>query len=305
MTQIVSIEIGNITTNVKSDKLENVITFESRIKEAEDHHLLDNSREYFEMDDKKYMTEMGSYENNIYKYEKKNFKHLLHYGISKVADSGNIKLITSIPANQFNSFTEEMKNTIMDNNKISIKIGDEETKNITIEEVAILPEGYSIFKTTPKQYLVEGAKTVIIDIGGGTTELIVFDENGRFINGDSINKGLLDLFDRVQLDMQAKSKKLISIEDVRKFTDGKLKIIGLNNYNYNYDEISNNFGNELLNLIFGKLPYIMQCNVIVVGGGAIKLKDIISQKINHALFNTDITSLCDSNCKVAVAKWRK
>ncbi|SCJ52256.1 Uncharacterised protein [uncultured Clostridium sp.] len=303
MTQIVSIEIGNITTNIKSDKVEDVITFESRVSEAEDQHLLDKSREFFEMDNKTYMTEMGTYENNIYKYEKTNFRHLLHYGISKVADSGNIKLITSIPANQFNSFTQEMKNTIMSNNKISVKIGEGETKNITIEEVSILPEGYSIFKTTPKQYLVEGAKTVIIDIGGGTTELIVFDENGRFLYGDSINTGLLKLFDLIQLDMQAKSKKLISIEDVRKFTDGKLKVIGLNNYNYN--EIVNNFGNDLLNLIFGKLPYIMQCNVIVVGGGSIKLKEIILQKINHALFNTDITSLCDSNYKVAVAKWRK
>ncbi|RGX09341.1 ParM/StbA family protein [Paraclostridium sordellii] len=303
MTQIVSIEIGNITTNVKSDKVEDVITFESRIKEAEDQHLLDNSREFFEMEDKKYITEMGTYENNVYKYEKNNFRHLLHYGISKVADSGNIKLITSIPANQFNAFKEEMKNVIMNNNKISVKIGKEETKNITIEEVAILPEGYSIFKTTPKEYLVEGAKTVIIDIGGGTSELIVFDENGRFVHGDSINSGLLELFDRVQLDIQAKSKKLISIEDVRKFTDGELKVIGLNDYNCN--EIVNNFGNELLNLIFGKLPYIMQCNVIVVGGGAEKLKGIISQKIKHALFNTNIKSLCDSNHKVAVAKWRK
>lgn len=303
MAQIVSIEIGNITTNVKSDKVKDVITFESRVKEAEDQHLLDNSREFFEIENKRYLTEMGTYENNVYKYEKKNFKHLLHYGISKVADSGNIKLITSIPANQFNAFKDEMKNVIMNNNKISVKIGKEETKNITIEEVAILPEGYSIFKTTPKEYLVEGAKTVIIDIGGGTTELIVFDENGRFVNGDSINSGLLELFDKIQLDMQAKSKKLISIEDVRKFTDGELKIIGLNDYNYN--KIVNDFGEELLNLIQGKLPFIMQCNVIVVGGGAKKLKDVISSKITHALFNTDIRSLCDSNHKVAVAKWKK
>lgn len=303
MTQIVSIEIGNITTNVMSDKVEETITFESRIKEAEDQHLIDNSREFFEMDNKKYLTQMGSYENNVYKYEKNNFKHLLHYGIGKVADSGNVKLITSIPANQFNAFKDEMRNVIMNNNKISVAIGDGATKNITIEEVAILPEGYSIFKTTPKEYLIEGAKTIIIDIGGGTTELIVFDESGRFVHGDSINSGLLELLDRIQLDIQAKSKKLIPMEDVRKFIDGELKVIGLNDYNYN--EIVNSFGNELLNLVFGKLPYIMQCNVIVVGGGAEKLKNVISNKIQHALFNTDIQSLCKSNHKVAVAKWAK
>ena len=195
-----------------------------------------------------------------------------------------------------------MKNVIMNKNKITVIIGDE-LKNITIEEVAVLPEGYSIYKTTPKELLTAGAKTVIIDIGGGTTELILFDESGRFVDGDSINTGLLKLFDRLQLDIQAKSKKLISIEDVRKFVDGELKVIGLDNYNYT--EIVNTFGYELLNLITGKLPFLMECNVIVVGGGAEKLKSVFQSKISHALFNTDVRSLCDSNYKVAVAKWRK
>lgn len=300
MSQIVSIEIGNITTSVKSEDAATI--FESRIMEAQDQHLLDSTRDVFEIENTKYITEMGSYENNTYKYEKNNFKNILHYGVAKVAKSGNVKLITSIPANQYNAFKDEMKNVIMNNNKIAIAINDE-VKNITIEEVAVLPEGYSIYKTTPKELLTAGAKTVIIDIGGGTTELILFDESGRFIDGDSVNTGLLKLFDRLQLDIQAKSKKLISIEDVRKFIDGELKVIGLNNYNYN--EIVNTFGYELLNLITGKLPFLMECNVIVVGGGAEKLKSVFQSKISHALFNTDVRSLCDSNYKVAVAKWRK
>ena len=300
MSQIVSIEIGNITTSVKSE--ETTTIFESRIMEAQDQHLLDSTRDVFEIENTKYITEMGSYENNTYKYEKNNFKNILHYGIAKVAKAGNVKLITSIPANQYNAFKDEMKNVIMNNNKITVIIGDE-LKNITIEEVAVLPEGYSIYKTTPKELLTAGAKTVIIDIGGGTTELILFDESGRFVDGDSINTGLLKLFDRLQLDIQAKSKKLISIEDVRKFVDGELKVIGLDNYNYT--EIVNTFGYELLNLITGKLPFLMECNVIVVGGGAEKLKSVFQTKISHALFNTDVRSLCDSNYKVAVAKWRK
>ena len=92
MSQIVSVEIGNITTHAKS-LLKNTITFESRIMEAQDQHLLDSSREIFEIDNKKFMLEMGSYENNIYKYEKKNFKNILHYAVSKVAESGNVLLI--------------------------------------------------------------------------------------------------------------------------------------------------------------------------------------------------------------------
>lgn len=301
MSQIVSVEIGNITTHAKS-LIKNTFTFESRIMEAQDQHLLDSSREIFEIDNKKFMLEMGSYENNIYKYEKKNFKNILHYAVSKVAESGNVKLITSIPANQYNAFKDEMKNVIMNNNKITV-ISDEKIKNITIEEVAILPEGYSVYKTTPKEFLIEGAKTVIIDIGGGTTELVIFDEAGRFISGDSINEGLLNLFDKIQADIQAKSKKLISIEEVRKFVDNELKVIGLNNYTYG--QIVNEFGNKLMNLINGKIPYLMQCNVIVIGGGAEKLQDVIKENVSHALFNTNVKSLCESNLTVAEAKWRK
>ena len=300
MTQIVSGEIGNITATFKSKIKE--VTFESRIAEAQDQHLLDSSREIFEIDGTRYIVEMGSFENNLYKYDKKNFINMLHYGIAKVADSGNVKLISSIPANQYNAFKDEMKNKIMSNNKISVTI-DGVTKNITIEEVSILPEGYSIYKTTPKEFLTEGAKTIIIDIGGGTTELILFDEAGRFISGDSINEGLLKLFDKIQSDIQSKYKKLISIEDVRKFVDNKLKVIGLNNYTYR--QIVNEFGNKLMNLINGKIPYLMQCNVIVVGGGADKLQDVIKESVSHALFNTDIASLCKSNFRIAEAKWKK
>lgn len=300
MTQIISAEVGNITTIVKSSK--ELLTFESRIEEAQEQHLLDSNREVFEIEGKKYIAEMGSFENNLYKYEKKNFKNILHYAIAKVADSGNVKLITSIPANQYNSFKDEMKNVIMNNNKISVKI-NEVTKNITIEEVAILPEGYSIFKTTPKEFLIEGAKTVIIDIGGGTTELILFDELGRFVNGDSINKGLLNLFNLIQTDIQTKTKKLLSIEDVRKLIDKKLNIVGLNNYTY--DLIISEFANNLMNLIKGKIAEIDQYNVLVVGGGADILKDTIKDHISHALFNTDVASLCKSNYKVAEAKWQR
>ena len=300
MSQIVSLEIGNITTSVISEDLE--YTFESRIMEAQDQHLLDDTREIFEVNNTKYMAEMGVFENNLYKYEKKNFVNMMKYSIGKAAKSGNVKVITSIPANQYNAFKDEMKNVIMSNNQISIVVDGEE-KNITIEEVGVLPEGYSIYKTTPKELLVEGAKTLIIDIGGGTTELIFIDENGKFINGDSISVGLLELFDRIQSDIQSSSKKLLKIEDVRKFVDGELKVIGLDEYSFT--NIVDKFAVELLNLIRGKASDIDQQNIIVVGGGAKILQKEFKKDLRQALFNTDVKSLCKSNYKVAIAKWKK
>ena len=300
MSQIISLEIGNITTSIMSENVD--YTFESRIIEAQDHHLLDDTREIFEVDNNKFVVEMGVFENNIYKYEKKNFVNMMKYAIGKASKSGNVKVITSIPANQYNAFKDEMKNVIMSNNKISISINGEE-KNITIEEVGVLPEGYSIYKTTPKELLVKGAKTIVIDIGGGTTELIFIDENGKFVNGDSIPNGLLDLFDDVQLDIQSKSKKLLTREDIRKYIDGELAVIGLDDYDFT--SIVDKFSIELLNLIRGKASDIDQCNVIVAGGGAKILKKEFKKDLTQALFNTDVKSLCKSNYKVAVAKWKK
>lgn len=300
MSQIISLEIGNITTSIMSEDVS--YTFESRIIEAQDHHLLDNDRDIFEVDNKKFVAEMGVFENNLYKYEKKNFVNMMKYAIGKASKSGNVKVITSIPANQYNSFKDEMKNVIMSNNKISVTINGEE-KNITIEEVGVLPEGYSIYKTTPKELLVKGAKTIIIDIGGGTTELIFIDENGKFVDGDSIPSGLLNLFDDVQLDIQSKSKKLLSREDIRKYIDGELAVIGLDDYDFT--SIVDKFAIDLLNLIRGKASDIDQCNVIIAGGGAKILKKEFKKDLTQALFNTDVKSLCKSNYKVAVAKWKK
>ena len=300
MSQIISLEIGNITTSVMSEN--GSFTFESRIAEAQDHHLLDNDREIFEVDNKKFVVEMGKFENNIYKYEKKNFVNIMKYAIGKVAKSGNVKVITSIPANQYNSFKDEMKHVMMSNNKISV-IVDGEEKNITIEELGILPEGYSVYKTTPKEFLVAGAKTIIIDIGGGTSELIFIDENGKFVNGDTVNTGLLDLFDIVQSDIQSKTKKLLPREDIRKYIDGELAVIGLEGYDFS--SIVDKFAGDLINSIKGKAADIDQCNVIVAGGGAKILKKEFNKDFTQALFNTDVTSLCKSNYKVAVAKWKK
>lgn len=300
MSQIISLEIGNITTSVISENLE--YTFESRIIEAQDHHLLDETREIFEIENDKFVAEMGVFENNLYKYEKKNFVNIMKYAIGKAAESGNVKVITSIPANQYNAFKDEMKNVIMSNNEISININGEE-KNIVIEETGVLPEGYSIYKTTPKELLVKGAKTIIIDIGGGTTELIFIDENGKFVYGDSIPTGLLDLFDLIQLDIQSKSKKFLTREDIRKYVDGELAVIGLDEYTFT--KITDKYSLELLNLIRGKASDIDQCNVIVAGGGAKILQKEFKNDLKQALFNTDVKSLCKSNLKVAIAKWKK
>ncbi|CEK34320.1 putative ATPase,StbA protein [[Clostridium] sordellii] len=302
--QIVSAEIGNITSIATSEICQPKI-IESRIERATDKDELAGLENLVKIDDVEFKLNSGVFENNLFKYEKENFKNLLHIAIGSVADSGNVKLVTSIPANQYNSFREPMKNKIMENNKIKL-VMDGIEKNITIEEVAILPEGYAIFKSVPKDLLRENIKSIVVDIGGGTTEIIIFDETGRFIDGKSIPFALMNLLNMIQEDTLNKFKKYESIEQIRKLIDKEYTPVWADRYDFS--DIVDSFAKTLLNLIKGELREIgdiEDMNTIIAGGGAAKVKTAYTDLIPRCLFNTKVTALAEDNLKVAIAKWRK
>ena len=216
---IIAIDLGTITTVIETEKKSQI--FESRLKETSDIQQLAEGLLTFEKDDVTYEVGEGEFQNNLFKYDKENFIDLIHFGISNNMKNGNVKLVTGIPANQYNKFKDELKNKIMNNNKIDLFVNGKH-KKITIEECAVLPEGYPIFKSTPKELLMANTKTVVIDIGGGTTDLSYFDEKGKFVDGDSIPQGLLDLYGYVQSELMDSFKTYKSIEESKEYFRGNL-----------------------------------------------------------------------------------
>ena len=298
---IVSTDVGNLTTEVVTSK--EVHIFESRLEKATDLKRL-SGEQSFEMVNtgECFVVNKGEFENNSFKYDKDNFIQLLHYSIAMSMPSGNIKLATGIPAHQYNQFRDEMKNKIMMNNKINVKINNE-TKNILIEECMVLPEGYGIYKMTDPSLLVAGAKTIVIDIGGGSTDLAYFDENGRFTDGDSVDLGLLDLYKDVQKEVQNEIKTLYPIEDIRKYSDKELCPIGLTDEPKRQPTIDN--FKQLLNRIAGKRSDLRQCNVIVAGGGAKVYGQLFKKVLPQTIINNDVAANAKAYFTAGVTKWQK
>lgn len=298
---ICGVDVGNITTEVTTSKTVNV--FESRLAEATDLKRIAGATS-FEMvnSGESFLVNQGEFENNSFKYEKENFIQLLHYSIAANMSSGNIKLVTGIPAHQYNAFKDEMKNKIMMNNKISVKI-NEETKNILIEECVVMPESYGIFKMVDKNLLIAGARTVVIDIGGGSTDLSYFDESGQFIDGDSVDLGLLDLYRDVQVEVQNKFKFNMPIEDVRRYFDGEYNPIGVTDEPKGPATI-NNF-KLLINRISGKCKGLKQQNVIIAGGGAKVYGQFFKKLLPQSIINTDVSANAKAYYAVGVQRWQK
>lgn len=296
---IVGSDIGNLTTEVTTCK--DTYIFESRIEKATDLRKMSGA-ELFEIDGESFLIGKGEFENNPFKYEKDNFIQLLHYSIAVSGVYGNIKLSTGIPAFQYNQFKDDMKNKIMMNNKINVKIR-EEVKNILIEECIILPEGYGIYKMTDPSLLVKRAKTIVIDIGGGSTDLAYFDEYGNFEDGDSIDLGLLNLYKDVQREVQNKFKLQYSIEDIKAYYDGEFNPIGLTSEAKNQPTIDN--FKLLVNRIIGKRKDLKQCNIIVAGGGASIYGQFFKKILPQAIINTDISANSKAYYAAGVAKWQR
>ena len=299
---IIGLDLGNLTTTCIGEEKE--ITFESRLKEFQD---IDNfsDKDIFEIDNKKFIMEEGYFENNLIKHDKDNFLNLVYYSIGKVTNESSVKLVIGIPAGQYNYEKENLKNVIIKNNCKSIKINGE-IKTITIEDVFVVPEGYGI-KIEALQDLNNKNKTLIIDIGGGTTDIAEFDENNKFVGGRSIKTGLLDMYKNVVDIIDSRYKLNISLEDARKYFDGELVI-----RNEKFEEEKEYKKEALINLIRilindirGAYKNISQYNIILSGGGAKIAKPTFTKTYSQTRAIEDIKANAKGFRKVGVAKWQK
>lgn len=299
---IIGLDLGNLTTTCIGEEKE--ITFESRLKEFQD---IDNftDKDIFEIDNKKFVMEEGYFENNLIKHDKENFINLVYYAIGKVTNETSIKLVIGIPAGQYNYEKENLRNVILKQSCKSIKINGE-LKTITIEDVFVVPEGYGI-KVEALQDLNNKNKTLVIDIGGGTTDIAEFNESNKFIGGKSIKTGLLDMYKNIVDIVDSRYKLNITLEDARKYFDGELVI-----RNEKFEEETaykkeslKNMLKILINDIRGIYSNITQYNIILSGGGAKISNSTFLKLYPQTKAIEDIKANAKGFRKVGIAKWQK
>lgn len=260
---IVGVDIGNITSIAVCAEKTSVI--ESRLEKATEINRL-GSEDIFTYEGQEYVVNTGKFENNLLKFEKENFLTLMYYSIAKVTNSNSINLVTGIPASQYNTHKSEMLDFIKQNKCKSVII-DGLTRNIVINNVIVVPEGYSL-KTF--KYVVEeckqGVKTLVVDLGGGTTDTAEFDEGFKFVGGDSIKYGLLDLYRNTRKYINDKYDLNISLEDARKYFDGELELID-GDVSYKVG-LMKHFIKTLINELRGLYHNLANTNIVITGGGA-------------------------------------
>ena len=303
MFSVVGTDIGNISTISTSE--DNQIIIESRIKEFENLNEL-GANEVFEYEGKKYVVEQGTFENNYIKQNKENFLQLLYYSIAKVSKEDTVKLVLGTPAGQYNDNKDSLKKFILENNfrKITLGLGkDSITRNILIDDVIIRPESYGVKAIGVMKQCQANVKSLVIDIGGGTTDIAEFDEQGKFIDGQSIEIGLLDLYRNTRKVLNSKFNAKVSLEEARKYFDGELELVNGDNEYKKVLLLDNT--KLILNELRGLYPNISQLNLVLVGGGAKKCYSLFSKLYPQTIVVTDITANSRGFYNIGVKKWVK
>ncbi|MDK0754767.1 ParM/StbA family protein [Clostridium perfringens] len=302
---ILGLDIGNITSICIGEDTEFMV--ESRIKDYEELNSF-STTDIVEIDGRKMLFNEGYFENNIIKHEKENFLNLVYYTIAKTLEGTNesaVKIVIGVPAGQYNSEKDNLKKLINQNCCKTININGE-YKTVTIEDVFIAPEGYGV-KIEALKNLDNKAKTLIVDIGGGTTDVAEFDENGRFIGGKSIKTGLLDLYKEVQEVLDIKYKLNVYLEDAKKYFDGELDV---RNDNFEVEteykkEILLKLIKYLINELRGYYPNLKQYNLVLSGGAAQRVHPAFKKLYPQTQAVTDIKANAKGFRKVGLAKWQK
>ena len=217
---------------------------------------------------------------------------LLHYTIAKTASQDIVNLVIDIPGGQYNAHHKKMKDKIMDNNTIDLKINGE-LKKIVIADVWIQPEGYASFKVAQAQNLgadklIPNTASLIFNIGGGTSDLVFIDENGKYDKADSIHTGLLDLYGKVVSELESKHDYYkVTVEDAKEYFRGNKKSHKIKGTSFKIQPTEDTF-DDIYNDLKRKAPDVEHRNIYLIGGGAEVFGNKLTEKLPQTITVTDI-----------------
>lgn len=288
---VVGLDIGNITSIAMS--LEKDLVIESRIERATEINVL-GADDTFTFEGETYITNAGRFENNFLKFEKENFLALIYYAISKVSSENTIELAIGLPAGQYNSKKATLRDFILANNRKIVN-----SREIYIRDVIVVPEAYGV---KANGLISRTNKTLVVDIGGGTTDVALF-EAGRFKGEESksIKYGLLDIYRETKDFLDDNYNLNVTIEDAKKYFDGDLKVLNEDS-SYKIDIVKKAL-KLIVNELRGIYANISSYNIVLTGGGARVLYPTFKKLYPQTEILDDIKANAIGFYKVGVKKF--
>lgn len=224
----------------------------------------------------------GEFSTDWDKSRKKNTLPLLYAAIYKSTQDCINQVVLGLPVQQY----KKNRNSLIDlvsSNKCA-KIND---RNIIITDVTVAPEGATSYYalSSEKKTLIGHKQLIIIDIGGRTTDITVFD-NMKIIDVKTVPVGMLNIYQQIIDYVNSLYTESLSLEDggiILKeglFLNGEKKDISFiqpilkKNFDTIYKEI--------------QLKYnVAKGYIYLTGGGSILIKQPFINRLNNIIVSDD------------------
>lgn len=287
---ILGVDLGN--WNVKTSEGD---IFSSRYTVTED--ILGATGDVLEYEGIKYYVKEGRLENNYDKANKETNIILFLYSLA-IQKNSYFKVVVGLPVLAYKNSKETFRDKLMENKIYKLILNGKE-KTIVIEDIIVFPEGAGAYFNITNR----AKNAVIIDIGGGTTNIVSF-KNGKLDKCTTIAKGMMELYNRIRDYLNSKYTLKLELEDIENLLKEGLKVDG-EEVNWSFiKSITDNFISDLMNEL--RNFEIRTSTVYLTGGGTKLLKAPLKNKIPGLVLVEDYLF---ANAKgfrnVGVAKWKE
>lgn len=268
---ILGVDLGN--WNVKTSEGD---IFPSRYTIIE--NILGATGDVLEYEGVKYYIKEGKLENNYDKANKETNIILFLYSLAIQKDS-YFKVVVGLPVLAYKNNKDTFRDKLLENKIYKLNLNDK-AKTIVIEDIIIFPEGAGSYFNIKNR----AKNAVIIDIGGGTTNIVSF-KNGMLNKCTTIAKGMIELYNRIRDYLNSKYTLKLELEDIESILKEGLRVDG-EEVNWGFMRaITDNFTIELMNEL--RNFDIRTYSVYLTGGGAKLLKAKLKSKISGLVLVED------------------
>ncbi|WP_455796025.1 ParM/StbA family protein [Clostridium butyricum] len=224
----------------------------------------------------------GEFSTDWDKSRKENTLPLLYAAIYKSTQDCVNQVVLGLPVQQYKQNRDKLIELV--SNTKCAKVND---RSIIITDVTVAPEGASCYYSLDldTKRLIGEKQLIIIDIGGRTTDIIVF-ENKKIIDVKTVSVGMLNIYQQIIDYVNSKYTENLTLEDgeiVLKeglFLDGEQKDI-----RFIQPILKRNFDS-----IFKEVQLKYNVNkgyIYLTGGGGIIVQRTIKNKLNNVIISKD------------------